>query len=93
MRPDDIEIVMDAAMADDPIFTVEIITPTGSLQLMGEFEIGSSSIAVRGLHIGGDPAVEWGWSKLRVLGRMIAAGCRRDQHSWSGSDNGCEPGT
>jgi hypothetical protein len=30
MRPDDIDIVIDADMADDPVFTIEVVTPLGS---------------------------------------------------------------
>lgn len=94
MRPDDIEIIIDAGMLEDPVFIIEVITPLGSLQLMGEFEIGSHSIVVRGLHIGGDPTVEWGWSKLRMLGRLIAEKMDVDEISIHGAvrTTGANPG-
>ena len=94
MRPDDIESIIDAEMADDPVFTIEIVTPLGSLRLMGEFEVGSDSIVVRGLHIGVDPAVEWGWSKLRMLGRPIAEKLHVDEISIHGAvrTTGANPG-
>jgi hypothetical protein len=61
---------------------------------MGEFEVGSESIVVRGLHIGGDPAVDWGWSRLRMLGRLIAEKLDVDEISIHGAvrTTGANPG-
>lgn len=72
MQPDDIEIILDADISEDPCLLFDVVTPDGVLQLLGDVEMGSNHLVVRDLHIGGDAQVQWGWSKLRKLGRVIA---------------------
>lgn len=72
MRADEIDIFVDGDESEDPYFLVELATRDGSLLIMGEIEFGDSHLIVRGMHIGGNPAVKRGWSRLRMLGRMIA---------------------
>jgi hypothetical protein len=71
MDTDDVELVFDTENSEDPYFIINVVTVDGTLQLMGEMEIGSNHLVIRGLHIGGDAAVRRGWSKLRRLGRVI----------------------
>ncbi|MER8377514.1 hypothetical protein [Mesorhizobium sp. M1406] len=72
MQPDDIELILDADISEDPCLLFDVVTPDGVLQLLGNVEMGSNHLVVRDLHIGGDAEVQWGWSKLRKLGRVIA---------------------
>ena len=72
MNPEDVELIVDVDNSADPYFIIDVVTKDGALQAMGEMEVGSNHLIVRGLHIGGDAAVRWGWSKLRRLGRVIA---------------------
>ena len=65
----DITFVLDETLSDDPIFTVSIVTPLGTLGLMAEIMFENGVVELRGLHIGGDPATEWGWSRLRTIAR------------------------
>jgi hypothetical protein len=72
VQPDEIELVLDADFSEDPCLLLDVATPDGVLQLLGEVEIGSNYLVVCNLHIGGDAQVRWGWSRLRKLGRVIA---------------------
>lgn len=71
LSPDDIEIVVDGDLADDPVYALIIVTPIESLQVLGSFEIGARRIVVQGLHVGGDPSLPWGWSRLRQIARLL----------------------
>ncbi|MER9093288.1 hypothetical protein NKI34_19740 [Mesorhizobium sp. M0700] len=68
----DIELILYADISEDPCLLFDVVTPDGLLQLLGNMEMGSNHLVVRDLHIGGDAEVQWGWSKLRKLGRVIA---------------------
>lgn len=72
MQADDIELILDAETSEDPCLLVDVVTPDGILQLLGDVEIADDHFVVHNLHIGGDAQVQWGWSKLRKLGRLIA---------------------
>lgn len=72
VKPDDITIIVDGDFSEDPIFLFEVITPVGSLQLLGEVVIGENNLVIRGAHLWGDPATKWGWEVLRHLGQTIA---------------------
>ena len=65
MRPVDVDLILDVESSEHPYFILDGVTPDGTLQLMGEMEIGSNHVVVHGVHIGGDAAVRWGWSRLR----------------------------
>ncbi|EAU40970.1 hypothetical protein FP2506_18819 [Fulvimarina pelagi HTCC2506] len=71
MTADDIEIVLDPSLSDDPIFTAEIRTPLGSLDVMARVTIEGRSLALDGTHIGGDPAKTWGPAALRNLAQAV----------------------
>ena len=71
MQPDDIELILDADISEDPCLLFNVITPDGVLQLLGDVEMDRNHLVVRDLHIGGDAQVQWGWSKLRKLGGVI----------------------
>ena len=72
MRSGDVILILDVVASEDPCFLVDVLTPVGVLQILGEIEIGEAHLVVRDLHIGGDVHVTWGWSRLRRLGRVIA---------------------
>ncbi|KQT87130.1 hypothetical protein [Aurantimonas sp. Leaf443] len=71
MRADEIEILVDGSLSEDPIFTLTIRTPAGSLDVMTRVEISGRSLALFGLHIGGDPARTWGAAALAGLARAV----------------------
>lgn len=50
-----VTIVVDHANSDDPVFTVEVRTPWGSLDVMAEVTLSDRSLRLMGLHLGGDP--------------------------------------
>lgn len=52
-RPDNIIIIVDDALTDDPVLTAEIATPVGRLKLMAEVSMGHRTLTVRGLHLHG----------------------------------------
>lgn len=72
MRSDEIDIVVDEALAAEPIYTISISSVRGSLTIMGEFEFANRTITVRGMHIGGDPEVAWTWTELRAIAGAVA---------------------
>ncbi|MCW4115130.1 hypothetical protein NPA31_009190 [Aurantimonas sp. MSK8Z-1] len=72
MTPDDILVVIDEDLSDDPIFTAEIRTPAGTISVMGRFVVSGRSLEVADMHIGGDPSLDWGWGRLRHIARLIA---------------------
>ncbi|KQP34213.1 hypothetical protein ASF27_01205 [Methylobacterium sp. Leaf102] len=63
----DVGIVVDHANSDDPIFTVAVQTPRGSLDVMAEVTLLGRTLVLTGLHIGGDPAEQWGAAALRDI--------------------------
>lgn len=72
MRVEDIELVVDEQLSEDPCFIVEVITTHGRLMVMGEIVVFSDHLVIEGMHVGGDVARRWGWSRLRRIGRLIA---------------------
>ncbi|WP_267422977.1 hypothetical protein [Methylobacterium sp. GC_Met_2] len=50
-----VTIVVDHANSDDPIFTVALQTPWGTLDVMAEVTLTGRFLGLVGLHIGGDP--------------------------------------
>ena len=72
MGPDDIELIVDEQLSEDPCLIIEIVTPHGRLMVMGEVEVFADFLVIKGMHVGGDAALRWGWSRLRRLGRSIA---------------------
>lgn len=94
MAPDEIGIVVYWEDSEDPIFLVEVITPNGSLELLGEFEIGERNLVIRRAHLGGDPSKKWGWTLLRQLGRAIAEKLDVDEIEIHGAvrSTGANPG-
>jgi hypothetical protein len=91
---DDIEIIVDDQLSEDPIFLVQVITPLGILDLMAEVRLSPRSIEVHGLHVGGDAATRWGWSTLRRIGRLIAEKLDVDEINLYGAirTTGANPG-
>jgi len=69
---DELDILLDVDGSEDPYLIFDVATSDGVLQIMGEFIVSESHIVVKGMHLGGDPSIKWGWSKLRALGRTIA---------------------
>ncbi len=52
-RPDDILIIVDDALTDDPVLTAEIGTPMGRLKVMAEVSMGYRVMTLHGLHLHG----------------------------------------
>ncbi|WP_155132813.1 hypothetical protein, partial [Roseibium sp. RKSG952] len=71
MNPEDIELIVDADGSEGDCLLFEVLTPDGSLQGLAEVETFEGHLTVKGLHIGGDEEIHWGWSKLRKIGRLI----------------------
>lgn len=94
VTPDEISIVAYLEDSEDPIFLIEVFTPNGSLQLMGEFEIGERDLVIRKAHLGGDSSIKWGPKLLRQLGRAIAEKLDVDEIEVHGAvrSTGANPG-
>ena len=94
MTPDEVHIAVYLEDSEDPIFLIEVVTPNGSLQLMGEFEIGERNLVIREAHLGGDRSKVWGWRLLRQLGRTIAEKLDVDEIEVHGAvrSTGANPG-
>ncbi|WP_162239970.1 MULTISPECIES: hypothetical protein [unclassified Methylobacterium] len=67
----EVRIVVDHANSDDPIFTVEVQTPCGSLDVMAEVSVSGRILTLTGLHIGGDSMKQWGAAGLRDIAQGV----------------------
>jgi len=65
----DLCIVVD--QSEDPHFVAIIETNRGRLETLCEAILSDKTLELKGLHIGGDPRVEWGWADLRALARLV----------------------
>ena len=52
MRVEDIELVVDEQLSEDPCFIVEVITTHGRLMVMGEIVVFSDHLIIEGMHVG-----------------------------------------
>lgn len=66
-----VRVVVDHANSDDPIFTVEVHTPWGSLDVMAEVTLSERVLRLDGMHIGGNPAKNWGAAALRDIAQGV----------------------
>ncbi|WP_165602107.1 hypothetical protein [Methylobacterium indicum] len=66
-----VSIVVDHAASDDPIFTVELRTPWGTLDVMAQVTLEGRSLRLDGMHIGGDASKRWGAAALRDVAQGV----------------------
>ncbi|MEF2558120.1 hypothetical protein VQ044_17945 [Aurantimonas sp. C2-5-R2] len=59
MTPDHIDLTLDVDGTDDPIVTIEVRSPHGTLSMMGVIELTERSVALREVHIGGAGSGHW----------------------------------
>lgn len=67
-----LEFFIVADQSEDPHYVAVAQTNRGRLETLSEVILDERTLELKGLHIGGDPKVEWGWADLRKLARLIA---------------------
>ena len=68
--PDQISFELDE-LTDDPVVTIEISTPAGTIKFMAEAEEAGAVLILRGAHVQGEAVGQIGVANLRAIVRIV----------------------